>query len=274
MTLLSFQDVGFTYENDPVFEKINLAVEPGDVLCLIGPNGCGKTTLLDCAIGALKVNNGKVLINGQDIASLNPRDTAKVLAYVPQIHERTFPYTVMEIVLMGRASYTAMFSAPSAEDREIAEEALATVGMSDFKKRPYTKLSGGEAQMVLLARALAQKAPVLVLDEPTAHLDFNNEIIFLDTVIRLVKERKIAVLMATHYPNHAFTFHNSGLAARVAIMHDKRIVDMGVPELVLSEANLKQVFHVDAKILSYDQTNKSYNYILPLGSARGGGRIA
>lgn len=267
MSLLSFRDVGFAYDKDIIFEKINLAIEPGDVLCLIGPNGCGKTTLLDCAIGALKVNRGTVIVNGRDMSAMNPRETAKVLAYVPQVHERAFPYTVLEIVLMGRASYTTMFSAPSLQDKDIAEEALEMVGMGAFKQRPYTRLSGGEAQMVMLARALAQMAPVLVLDEPTAHLDFNNEIIFLDTVIRLVKEKKIAIFMATHYPNHAFTFHNSGLATRVAIMHEKSIVDIGAPELVLSESNLQKVFNVDAKILSYAHMNKRYNYILPLGSA-------
>lgn len=267
MSLLELKNVCFSYEKQTILQDINLSLEAGDVLCLVGPNGCGKTTLLDCVIGALKIGKGSIRLKGQDILSLKPQEIARVVAYVPQLHERTFPYTVLEIVLMGRAPYTSLFSAPSAEDVSAAERALEMVGLCSYKNRPYTKLSGGEGQLVMLTRALAQSTPVLVLDEPTSHLDFNNEIIFLETITRLVKETDVAVLMATHFPNHAFTFQNSGINTRIAIMHEKGIAAVGIPDDVLSEENIRRVFNVNAKVLSYSQIDKRYNYILPMGTA-------
>lgn len=170
---------------------------------------------------------------------------------------------------MGRASSTSLFSSPTEEDMVIAEEALEMVGLSSYINRPYTLLSGGEGQLVMLARALAQKTPVLVLDEPTSHLDFKNELTFLETVIKLVKETGLAVIMATHFPNHAFTFQNSEVKTRVALIHYRELAAMGLPSDVLTEENLKRVFNVNARILSYTQqeTHKKYDYILPMGTA-------
>ncbi len=266
MALVEVHNAGFAYGQQTVLRDVSLELAAGEVLCLAGPNGCGKTTLLDGVIGALRPAAGTIRLGGRDIRSLKPPAIARTVAYVPQLHERTFPFTVLEIVLMGRSAYTGLFAAPGAADVAAAEAALAAVGLNRYRDRPYTRLSGGECQLVLLARALAQEAPVLVLDEPTAHLDFNNEMIFLATITRLVRETGVAVLMATHFPNHAFTLQNSGIPTRVALMYAQGMACLGAPEVVLTEDNLNAVFRVDARVLSYQQAEQVYNYILPLGT--------
>lgn len=249
MSLIKVENAGFGYNGKLIFEQINLEAGEGEIICIVGPNGCGKTTFLDCLLGLLKLDRGDILLNGRNLKTIRPADVAKILAYVPQSHEKTFPYTVLEIVLMGRASYTGFFSSPTPEDLAIAEEALAMVGLREYRDRPYTQLSGGEGQLVMIARALAQKTPVIIMDEPTAHLDFKHELSVLETMVQLVRRGK-SVLMATHFPNHAFYFENNQVSISVALMERRTFSVVGRPSDVLSENNLKSLYGINARVVN------------------------
>lgn len=250
MALVEVKDVAFSYGSGDIFQDIGFSVDRGEVFCLFGPNGCGKTTLLDCIMGILKIARGSIFLNQNNISGLNPRAIARCISFVPQVHVKTFPYRVIDVVVMGRTCYTGFFAAPSREDREIAEEALELVGLTHLKEKPYTKLSGGETQLVLVARALAQNTPLMVMDEPTAHLDFKHELIVLETIVRLVRKKGISVIMASHFPNHAYYFENNAVSTTVALMGCGSFKALGRPSQVLTEENMASVFGVSSKILS------------------------
>lgn len=252
MTLLSVAGAGFSYSKDAaaIFEDIGFTVEAGQVFCLLGPNGCGKTSLLDCILGLNKLNRGSIHIQGLNMRSFKPGQIAQHIAYVPQRHEGSFPYTVMEMVQMGRAAYTDRFSSPSPEDKIIAREALELVGLSHLRHRPFTHLSGGESQLVMIARALAQKTPMIIMDEPTSHLDFRHEIVVLETIVQLVKNAGVSIVMATHFPNHVFYFDNQELPVVCALMHRNGFLAMGRAEKVLNEQNMQQLYGVNTRLIS------------------------
>jgi len=251
MALIEARGVSFGYNGTPLFRDINFSIEPGELFCLLGPNGCGKTTLLDCILGHLKPLSGEILISGSNINRTRPEQIARQIAYVPQTHEKTFPYTVRDVVLMGRAAYIGMFGQPGEDDLAIAEEALAMVGITHLRNRRYTQLSGGEVQLVMVARALVQRTPVIVMDEPTAHLDFKHELVIMEKVVELVQKQGLAILMATHFPNHCFYFENSGLPTEVAMMSNMNFLAMGSPSEVLSEENLQQLYNVNTRVVSF-----------------------
>ncbi|NLN86646.1 MAG: ABC transporter ATP-binding protein [Syntrophomonadaceae bacterium] len=249
VALLKVEEISFGYTAAPVFEQVSLGISPGQVLCLLGPNGSGKTTLLDCILGWLKPRAGRIMLDGADITDIPARQIARHVAYVPQIHEKTFPYLVKDIVLMGRASYLGPFAAPSEEDMAISAQALDKVGMSSFKERPYTQLSGGEGQLVMVARALAQQTPLIIMDEPTAHLDYHHELIILETIVKLIRDQGLSVLMATHNPNHAFYLQKNGVDTLVAMMKNQHIINLGGVEEVLSEYKLGELYEIVARIV-------------------------
>jgi len=248
--LLEVKNLSFGYDERDVLTDISFQLMRGEILFLLGPNGCGKTTLLDCVLGFLKPRQGDIYLNGSNMKEINASRVARHIAYVPQSHEKTFPYTVMDIVLMGRASYISMFASPSRRDLAIAKEMLDLLGIYHLKDRPYTQLSGGEAQLVMIARALVQKTELIVMDEPTAHLDFKHEMVIMETIVDLVKETGISILMASHFPNHAFYFENNALSCRVALMDECRVLDLGTATEVISESNLMKTYNIHARIVS------------------------
>ena len=264
MTILEVKDLYFGYNEEDILKGINFKVEDGQVLCLFGPNGCGKTTMLDCILGLNKIRKGDVIVEGMNTKDLKPEEMAQKIAYVPQKHNRTFPYSVLEIVLMGRTAYTSMFTSPGKEDIQIAEESLEKVGMYKFKDRVFTSLSGGEAQLVKIARALAQNTKLLIFDEPTSHLDFRHELNVLKYTVELVKENNISILMATHFPNHAFYLENNGINTKVAMIEEGTFGAFGMPSQILNEENMKNIFKIETKVFEYIENNKKLNYIVPI----------
>lgn len=257
----------FSYGKGDVFQNVNLQVNRGEIYCLLGPNGCGKSTLILCMLGVLKPAAGNISLNGQNIRDLQPRDIARLAAYIPQVHEKPFPYRVIDVVLMGRTAYSGTFSPPSAQDRMIAEEALEKAGIAQFAERPYTQLSGGETQLVMVARALAQQTPILILDEPTSHLDFHNELYFLQSIVRLVQESQLTVVMATHSPNHAFYFEGAGINTRLGLMNHQSIAVQGNPSAVLTEENMATTFNIQSKLIGYNWKGAELKQIIPLETA-------
>ena len=267
--LIEVIDLGFKYPQSMVLDKIDFTVGRGEIFCLLGPNGCGKTTLLDCVLGWLKPCKGQVLINGVPLIDMTAQQTAKNMAYVPQVHEKTFPYLVKDIVLMGRASFLGPFRTPSEEDEAIAEQAMTMVGISKLKERPYTQLSGGECQLVMVARALAQNSPLIVMDEPTAHLDYRHELIIMETIAELTKQTGLSVLMATHIPNHCFYFENQGISTRAALIKNHTIIAMGKPSAVLTEKNIGELYNINTRILNYQLDDGGrLKQVLPISTVK------
>jgi iron complex transport system ATP-binding protein len=249
--MLEIKDIHFKHRlPDPeVLRGVSFRVEGGHMTTLLGPNGSGKTTLFKCIAGLWQHHEGTITCNGSDITSLSPEQRAQILAVVPQEHEPPFPYSVFDAVLMGRASHVSLFSSPSPRDYEETEKAIETLGLSHLKERPYTKLSGGERQLVLIARALAQEAPLLLLDEPTSHLDFRNQIVILNKVREIVRQKGLTALMTLHDPNLAMQFSDT-----VVMINGGHIISQGMPQTVLTGDNLKKMYGIDVSVISYNGT--------------------
>lgn len=262
---IQVNNASFSYGDKLIFSGINFNVKQGEVFCILGPNGCGKTTLLDCILGLLKLNEGNIFIDEDDLINVKSNKIAEKMAYVPQIHQKSFPYTVKEIVLMGRAYKTTFFSSPTNEDKDIAWEAMKKVGIIHLADTPYTQISGGECQLVMIARALAQQPKIIIMDEPTSHLDFKNEIVLLETVVDLVTENNISIVMATHFPNHAYYFENNHVPTTLGLMNNGIFEQVGSPSKVLSESNIQKIYQINSKILNYDVDEyTSVRQIIPL----------
>jgi iron complex transport system ATP-binding protein len=266
--MIEIDNLSFSYPQMDALKNVSLHLDTGEVLCLVGPNGCGKTTLLDHLIGAHPAQKETLFFEGKAFEAFRIKDLAKQIGYVPQSRTNTFPYRVLDFVLMGRTPYTGAFSSPGKEDVDIAIEALEQIGIGHFQDRILTQLSGGERQMVILARSLAQKTPLLLMDEPTAHLDFAHELLILETIVSLIKEKNLSVIMATHFPNHAFYLESKGVPTRVAMMREGAMVAIGSPDQVLTKTNIERVFGVQSEILAIqDGQTRGLKTIVPMKTA-------
>ena len=248
--LFEVKNISFSYDDEEIFSDISFSVDRGDVLCILGPNGTGKTTLIKCLNGLHEIGSGEILINGKNIKKLSFREISKHIGYIPQAHVPSFPFKVFDVVLMGRAPYLNLTDSPKEEDKLIAFEALQTLGIEDLKDKEYTNLSGGERQLVFLARVLCQKPDLLILDEPTSHLDFGNQIRLLEIIDSLAKSG-LSIIMSSHFPDHAFLS-----STKVAIMKDKRFIDFGSPDDVVTEENLRKAYSIDVKLMELDNDRK------------------
>ena len=237
----------------PVVDNVSFAVPQGKLVVLLGPNGSGKTTLFKCIAGLWRPASGQVLLGGRDITRMGYRERAAMLAVVPQEHTPPFPYSVFEAVLMGRAPHVGLYASPSTGDEDIVRSALAVVGIGHLERRPYTRISGGERQLVLIARALAQEAPLLLLDEPTSHLDFRNQHMVLETVRRIAMEKGLTVLMTLHDPNLAACF-----AHQVIMLKRGGIVANGDPTQVLAKGPLESLYDVSIGIMDNAERRMIY----------------
>jgi iron complex transport system ATP-binding protein len=240
---LSTDNLGFGYHGKPVGRGVSIEIRSGEVLCLLGPNGGGKTTLMKTLLGLLPALEGRVRLDGEDISSWSRKRLARTIGYVPQAHAAFFPFSVADIVLMGRSAHIGLFAAPSHADFAVAERALATLGISHLMGRIYTEISGGERQLVLIARALAQEPRILVMDEPTASLDFGNQVRVLHQIAALAASG-IAVVFSTHDPDHVFLCGD-----RVALLHGGRLEEIGTPEAVITPDSLKRIYGVEVQVV-------------------------
>lgn len=264
MSVLKITDAAFSYGEQPIFHGISLETRPGEIFCLMGRNGCGKSTLLDCILGIHPLNAGDIQISDKSVNTYKPAELAREMSYLPQSHEHSFPYKVLQVVLMGRTAYMGRFGSPTREDKAIVKNLLKKIGIAHLSDRPYTQLSGGELQMVMLARALAQEAPLILMDEPTAHLDYYNELLFLETIASLVEDGRQTIFMATHAPNQAFYLENRGIPVRVGLMQGGQLVATGPPAKILTSENLGQVYSIEARILDSEGTRQ----VLPVSTLK------
>jgi len=274
---ISVENLTLSYEKNLVLNNINFSIKKGSVVTLVGPNGCGKTTLLKIINGFLRQNEGTVYIDSRNIEEIANLELARILGHVSQMHKSSFPFSVLDVVLTGRMPYISMFSTPGKEDIEKAYQVLEFMGIAHFARRPYTRISGGERQMVMIAKALAQEPDFLLLDEPTSFLDLKNQIHVLKTIISLAKTRNITVLMTLHEPNHALLFsdeiillrklhgpENGNFSSRhehspdafsekedILAYPEENIVSSGAPEEVMTPEKIKEAYGIDVEVLEH-----------------------
>lgn len=235
--MLEVDNLMFYYSREHVVIKdISFALNEHDVLCLLGPNGTGKTTLLRCLLALNKPVSGSIHIDGINITKAKSRKMAKYMAYVPQASSMAFPYDVEEIVLMGRIVHLSLGASPTKKDREICYEAMDNLGISHLRSKSFNKISGGERQMVLVARAMAQQARIMIMDEPTANLDYSNQVKILQIISQLA-EQGYSILMTSHFPDHAFLACN-----RVMLMRDGVIMECGTPDKAVTSESLSKLY--------------------------------
>jgi iron complex transport system ATP-binding protein len=244
--MLNIHSITVNYGETEILKNLSLKIQAGEVVSLIGPNGAGKTTLMRAISGVLPLQSGSVEIDNDDLATMSISDRARLLAVVPQARRLPPEYSVRQAVLMGRTPYLGWLGNLSKHDYDRANWALERTQISEFAERRVDKLSGGEQQLVLVARALAQDSPVVLLDEPTAHLDLRHQATILDLVHDLARERGLAVLMSLHDLNLVSLFSDN-----IALLGEGRILAFGSPNEVLSPKYLSDVYQVPLDILPH-----------------------
>jgi iron complex transport system ATP-binding protein len=254
---LRVERLSFGYPGRVVGRDVSFSLGAGQVLCLLGPNGSGKTTLFRTVLRLLEPHGGAVLVDGVSIAGWPRRQLARVFGYVPQAQVGTFPFTAREVVLMGRTAHVGVFASPTARDHQHAEAALEALGIAHLADRPYPEMSGGERQLALVARALAQEPSILVMDEPTASLDFGNQVRVLAHVQSLA-QRGIAVVLSTHDPDQAFL-----CADLVALLHEGRLTRLGPPAEVITSGTLRETYGVEVEVATIVRDGRSVRVCLP-----------
>lgn len=240
MKTLVVEGLTFAYGDMPVLKDISFTLREGEILSVLGPNGAGKSTLFRCILRALRTYEGRILVNGEDTKNLTQRQMARRIAYIPQIHRPTFGYRVLDVVMMGMSAQMSPFSPPGREHEEKALAVLASLSAERFALRSFVSLSGGEQQMVLIARAIAQESDFLVMDEPTSALDYGNQLRVL-AQIRKLAERDFGVLLSTHNPQHALSY-----ADRILALREGTVAADGTPKEALTPELIRQLYGVGA----------------------------
>ncbi len=256
--LVRVDGVTFSYGAQQVLRGASLDVMAGELVALVGPNGAGKSTLLKVMSGVLRPAGGGVFIGGTNVASMPRRDLARLVAVVPQESGFHSEFTVAEVVEMGRLPHMGRFAPPSARDRACIREAMAAVGVAHLASRPVTALSGGQARLVAIARALAQEPRLLLLDEPTAHLDPGHQLSVLALLRRLARRRGLGAVVVLHDLNLASLF-----ADRVAVMRGGVIAGWGRPEAVITPELLRSVYGIAAVVGSHPVTGQPQVFFSP-----------
>lgn len=250
---------GYTKDNI-ILRDISFTLAEKEIMTILGPNGIGKTTLLKCVAGILKWQRGQILIDGKPMRLLRESQAQITVGYVPQAYRLSFPYTVTEFVTMGRARHIGPFSVPSKNDRKIVAQAIDEVGIGYIKDIPCTQLSGGQLQLVFIARALASEPEILILDEPESHLDFRNQLMILKLIKSLVREHGISCIINTHYPEHAMRISDTTLL----LGRNKYI--FGRTEEIITEENMRNYFDIDVRILPVPCTDEEIKTFVVLDS--------
>jgi len=241
--VLKVESLDFGFPGRTIGRDVSFSLAAGEVMCVLGPNGGGKTTLFRTVLGLLASHGGKILLEENPIETLSRTEIARLIGYVPQGHSGYFAYTVREFVLMGRTAHLGIFSSPSKKDHEVAGRALASLGMAHLADQPITEVSGGERQLALVARALAQEPRMLLLDEPTASLDFGNQVRVLERIAALARTG-IAILFSSHDPDHAFL-----CAQRALLLAEGRALEIGAPHDVIRADTLQRLYGVSVQVL-------------------------
>ena len=258
--MLEVEGIRYSYRprSWEVLQGVSFTLDDGEILCLLGSNGTGKTTLLRCMLGFEKPKAGSITVDGIDMGRLSVKQRAHHMAYVPQYSSLAFPYTAREVVLMGRVSHLQGASGHSDADMQATDEALERLQVTRLANKRYQEMSGGEKQMVLVARALAQQAKTLVMDEPTANLDYHNQVKILAAIKHLAGEG-LRILMTSHYPDHAFL-----ACSTVALMNGGRIQKLGKPDDVVTSESLTELYDTPVCVTKTRVGSEWFKTCIPL----------
>jgi iron complex transport system ATP-binding protein len=255
---LQVRQVYFSYLDGLVLHDINLTIEPGEMIGLLGPNGSGKTTLIKLASGILKPDKGEIKMDGSSLSQLNRKTIARSMAVVPQQFYIPFAFTTSEVVMLGRIPFIKAFAGETVADREVVNNALESVGISELSERRFDELSGGERQKVILAMALAQQPKILLLDEPTANLDINHQLETLERVRSLNLQEGLTVIAAMHDLNLASLYFD-----RLVLLKEGRISADGTPAQVLTEDKIREVFSTSVRVEPHPATGTPHVVVMP-----------
>ncbi len=259
------EGVSLSYNSRLVLGDVSVQLRKGAIVTLLGPNGCGKTTLLKIINGLLRPDSGKVYVDGNDVSRMGQTDMARLIGHVPQTQRSSFPFTALDIVLTGRMPHISALSQPGPRDLEKARQAMDMVGASHLSSRPYTQISGGERQLVMIARALAQEPSFLLLDEPTSYLDFKNQYQVLKMVSQIARDQKVTVVMTLHDPNHALMFSDEVVLLRKLAekgckdeqeckvksnRNCQNVVAAGSPAEVMTPENIFEAYGIEVEFIN------------------------
>lgn len=258
--ILEVENGCFGYpKQEKILKNINLHLEKGHILSVLGPNGIGKTTLLKCMIGLLPWTSGRSILNGTDLCKMKSKDIWNTISYIPQAHSFSFSYTGLEMVMLGRSSHLGLFEQPGAREIEMAEAMMEKVGIMRLAGKDCNRMSGGELQMVLIARALINEPELIILDEPETGLDFHNQILVLNMIERLAHEEGISAIMNTHYPTNAMS-----IADEAFMMNRKGDRFYGTTDSILNEQNISRSFDVNVIVDEVSYKDRLIRNIIPV----------
>ena len=241
---IKIEDLRFAYGSHEVLKGVSFDAEYGQFISVLGPNGVGKSTLFRCMLGLQVPSGGTVTVDGRDIATMTPAELARAMAYIPQSHNPIFNYSVLDMVLMGTTSQLGRFAAPGKAQMKMAEAALERMGITHLRDRGFSHISGGERQLVLLARAIAQQAKILVMDEPSANLDFGNKLRVMKTVKGLTEDG-YTIIQSTHDPDQAYLYSDKILA-----LHAGQVLAFGSPWDVMNQDLISKLYNVEVEVCS------------------------
>ena len=239
---LQIEDISFGYGERLVLDHCSLEDDSPETLCILGANGTGKSTLLGCVIGEYQLSAGCIKVDGRPVGSIPARSFARKVAFIPQSHAPSFAFPCIDVVAMGRTAHMGYFANPRAEDIRIAEEKLEHLGIERLRDKPYTDISGGERQLVMIASALAQAPETIVFDEPTAHLDFGNAFKFIQLVEKL-RQEGVGVIMTTHFPDHALMLHGT-----TAVLANGRIEALGCAYDIVTDERMSALYGIETHV--------------------------
>ncbi|MDR1404370.1 MAG: ABC transporter ATP-binding protein [Candidatus Methanoplasma sp.] len=255
--IFRIENGGFGYDRSFLFRGVNAEIGDGDILAILGPNGSGKTTMLKCMVNILGLKEGKVLLGERDVREISRREFSKKIAYVPQAKSYSFDCTVLDMVVLGRSPHIPTFSEPSSKDVEIAHDKLDYLGITELKDRSFKTLSGGEMQMVLIARALASEPEILIMDEPESNLDYHNQLKILNTIKEISAD--VSCIINTHYPEHALRVSNKAL-----LLSRGGTAIGGMTDEIITEERIGNVFGVNTAIGEVEIGGGVLRYVLPI----------
>ena len=253
---MEVKNLYFKYKEEAVLEDISFSLGRGTLLTILGENGAGKSTLFKAILGFLTPDKGDILVDGKSLNRVDFKERARKIAYIPQSHNPTFNHSVVNVVEMSSNVRLSSFGRPKDDEREKAYGILKSLGIAELSNKGYKEISGGERQLVLIARAIMQEASILVMDEPTANLDFGNQIRVMEVCRELVG-RGYSIIQSSHNPQHSIKYSDE-----ILLLYNRRVLAKGEPLSVLTGENLKKIYKMDLEILEIDRKGKKEYIVL------------
>ena len=255
--MIEVKNLSFAYKTEKILDDISFSTDEGRLIAVLGPNGAGKSTLFKCLLGFLRTYEGEILMGGKNIRNLSRKEMARLAAYIPQSETPVFNYKVIETVLMGTTGMLSPLQSPSQEHIETAHAAIKTLGIEYLEQRGINEISGGERQLAFLARAMAQKAKILIMDEPTANLDYGNQQHVLNQVHEMA-EQGYTILLSTHNPEHALQY-----ATHVLAIKDHKILADGPADTEMNEKLIEEIYGLNVTVIEVELDGRKVRSCIP-----------